>query len=675
MRGKEAIIGIFIIGLIGIILVPPNPVMMDFLLMINIAISIIILLDALYTREPLEMSLFPTIILVMTLFRVVLNIAATRLILGDGYAGQVIQTFGMFVVGGELVVGLVVFTILILVNFIVITKGSERVSEVTARFTLDAMPGKQMAIDADLNTGIINEEEAKERRKKIQDESSFYGAMDGATKFVKGDAITAILITIVNLIGGVIIGVGTGLDIGSAFNVYALMTVGDGLVGQIPALLMSVATGLIVTKATSENDIGSSLGKQIFSRALPLAIAGGAMLTFSLLTPLPNLLFVPLGLALLYIAYTSHQRAKIADIEEEMFMQAEETEEARSPENVVSLLNVDPILLVFGYGLIPLVDANQGGDLLDRVVMIRRQIVMELGAIVPIIRLRDDIKLAPNQYKIMIKGVEVASGDILFDHYMAMNPGFVEEEIEGIETVEPYLGLPALWINESQRERAEALGYTVVDAPAIIATHLTEVIRDHLSDLLTRQDVQTLLDNARETNPVLLDELVPKLMSVGEVQKVLANLLKESVSIRDLITILETLADHGMVTRDTDMLTEYVRQSLRRTISQRYFENEMNTVITLDPELEQTIMQSVQQTEQGSYIALDPSITQQIFVSLKHQVEKLTSMGLTPIILTSPIVRTYFKRLVEQTVPDLVVLSYNELEPTTDIQSIGMVSV
>jgi len=679
LKSKEALLGIFVIAMIGVIIIPPPPGLMDAMLIVNIVFSMIILMDALYSKEPLDMSLFPTIILIMTVFRVVLNISSTRLILGYGFAGEVIQAFGMFTVGGNLVLGIIIFAILVLVNFLVITKGSERVSEVTARFTLDAMPGKQMAIDADLNTGIIDEVEAKARRQKIQDEASFYGAMDGATKFVKGDAIAAILITLINLVGGTVMGAtgmatGESMEMGDAFQVFALLTIGDGLVGQIPALLMSVATGLIVTKSAQESDISGAIAKQLFTQPIALGVAGGAMIFLGLFAPIGWIPF-PLGAGLLYLSFSISRREQLVAIQEEMMAVDEEVEEARKPENVVSLLNVDPILLVFGYGLIPLVDSSQGGDLLDRVVMIRRQIVMELGAIVPIIRLRDDIKLAPNQYRILIKGVEVAGGDILFDHYMAMNPGYVEEEIDGIETVEPYLGLPALWINEAQRERAEALGYTVVDAPAIIATHLTEVIRDNLHELLTRQDVQVLLDNVKEANPILIDELVPRMMAVGEVQKVLGNLLKESISIRDLVSILETLADYAGITRDTDMLTEYVRQALRRSISQRYFENEVNTVITLDPELEQTIMANVQQTEQGSYIALDPSTTQKIFDNLNQQVQKLTSMGLQPVILTSPIVRTYFKRLVEQTVPDLVVLSYNELEPTTDIQSIGMVSV
>ena len=682
MKIRDMVLGIMVVVIVAVFVVPISTTVMDFLLMISMGISVIILLDALFSKDALEMSFFPTLLLITTLFRVSLNLAAMRLILGEGYAGEVIRTFGEFVAGDNIVLGIIMFFVLVFVNFLVVAKGSERVSEVTARFTLDAMPGKQMAIDADLNSGIIDEHEARARRKKIQDESNFYGAMDGASKFVKNDAIASIVITCVNLAGGIIMGVtgmnnnGVGMPLGDAAQVYSIMTIGDGLVSQIPALMVSAATGILVTKANSDKDISVALSTQLFSQPLALLLCGGAMMFFGLFTPMPAYLFVPFGAVLASTGFYMDRRNKVIAIGEEMHaMEEEDAEEVRRPENAFSLLSVDSILLVFGYGLIPLVDSSQGGDLMDRIVMIRRQIALELGAVVPIIRLRDDIKLSPNEYKIMIKGVEVAGGDILFDHYMAMNPGYVEEEIDGIETVEPYLGLPALWISESQRERAEALGYTVVDSPAIIATHLTEIIRDNLHELLSRQDVQMLVDNIKESNPVLVEELVPKLMSIGDVQKVLANLLKEGISIRDLVTILETLADYATVTRDIDLLTEYSRQALRRAISQKFFDNEMNTVITLDPELEQAIMSNVQSTEQGSYIALDPSTTQKIFESLQSQVQKLTSMGLQPIILTSPIVRIYFKRLVEQTIPDLVVLSYNELEPTTDIQSIGMVSL
>lgn len=679
MKIKEAFLGIFIILIVLILIIPLPSFMLDFLLMINIFFAVLILLDAIYSKKALDMSMFPTILLVTTLFRIALNLSSTKLILLKGDAGEVIQTFGQFVAGGNMVVGVIIFLILVLVNFMVITKGSERVSEVTARFTLDAMPGKQMAIDADLNTGLISEEEAKARRKEIQDEASFYGAMDGASKFVKGDAIAGIIITLINIVGGITLGM-TGLSTGvklsfsEAAKVYTLMTIGDGLVGQIPAILISTATGILVTKSGDEDGITSSLSKQLFSMPLTLYIAGFVMIALGF-TPLPTIFFVPFGLVLLFCGYQLSKAQKVQTITEEISTEDEEVEEIRKPENVISLLNVDPILLIFGYGLIPLVDSSQGGDLLDRVVMIRRQIALELGAVVPIIRLRDDIKLAPNQYKILIKGVEVAEGEILFDHYMAMNPGYVDEEIDGIETIEPYLGLPALWITETQRERAEALGYTVVDPPAIIATHLTEIIRHNLSDLLSRQDVQTLIENVKESNPVLIDELVPKLLGIGEIQKVLGNLLKEGISIRDLVTILETLADYAQVTRDSDMLTEYVRQSLKKSISQRYFGDGENKVITLDPQLEQQIMESVQHSEQGSFIALDPETTQLIFNSLNNELSKLTTLGIQPIILTSPVVRIYFKKLVEQIAPDLIVISYNEIDPSAEIQSIGMVGI
>ena len=681
MKLKDMTLGILVVSIVAIFIVPIETWVMDFLLMISLGVAIIMLLDALYSKEALDMSFFPTILLLVTIFKLSLNLASTKLILGKGYAGEVVAAFGKFVAGDNVVLGIIIFFILVFVNFMVITKGSERVSEVTARFTLDAMPGKQMAIDADLNSGLIDEDEAKTRRKKIQDEANFYGAMDGASKFVKNDAIAGIVITFVNLAGGIIMGVtgmtdnGAALSFGDAAKVYSIMTIGDGLVSQIPSLCISTATGILVTKANSSGDISEALGKQLFGQPVVLLLCGAVMILFGIFTPMPLYMFVPFGGILIYAGMFMRERDSIAYVSDEIASIDDEAEEVRRPENAFSLLGVDPILLVFGYGLIPLVDVSQGGDVMDRIVMIRRQIALELGAIVPIIRLRDDIKLSPNEYKIMIKGVEVAGGEILFDHYMAMNPGYVEEEIDGIETVEPYLGLPALWINESQRERAEALGYTVVDSPAIIATHLTEVVRDNLHELLSRQDVQLLINNIKETNPVLIDELVPKLMSIGDVQKVLANLLKEGISIRDLVTILETLADHAIATRDIDLLTEYVRQSLRRSISQKFFDNDTNTVITLDPELEQDIMSNIQTTEQGSYIALDPGKTQRIFDNLNSQVSKLTSMGLQPIILTSPIVRIYFKRLVEQTIPELVVLSYNELEPTTDIQSIGMVSV
>lgn len=680
MKLKDSILGIFFVTVVISFIVQVPPALLDVMIMLNIAVSLLILLDAVYSKEPLEMSLFPTLLLGTTLFRLSINVSSTKLMLGKGYAGQVIQMFGEFVAGGNMIVGAIIFIILMLVNFLVITKGSERVAEVTARFTLDALPGKQMAIDADLNAGLISEDQAKARRQKVQNEANFFGAMDGATKFVKGDAIAGIIITIINIAGGIILGTtgvvsGTPMTLQDAASTYAIMTIGDGLVGSIPSLLISIATGVIVTKANMEDSITDTLIEQLFSKPLTMYIAGAALLLLSF-TPLPFLPFFLGGGSLLYFGNRTKNKLTREEIQDEIEEEDIEAEEVRKPENVISLLNVDPIVLMLGYGLIPLADSNQGGDLLDRLVMIRRQIALDMGAIVPVIRIRDNIRLSPNEYKITIKGVTVAEGEIYFDHYMAMNSGHVEEEIDGIKTVEPYLGLPALWISESQRERAEALGYTVVDPPAIISTHLTEIVRKHIHELITRQDVQTLLNNVKENNPILVDELVPKLMGVGEIQKVLSNLLYENVSIRDLVTILETLADYATITRDSDMLTEYARQALKRSITYMYFEEPNNsTVITLDPQLEQEIMGSVQHSEQGSYLALDPMISNKIFEKLKVEVAKLTNMGASPIILTSPIVRLYFKKMVDPVMPELVVLSYNEIDPRTEVQSIGMVSI
>jgi len=676
----DAFLGIFVIVIIVMIIIPLPQWMLDTLFTLNIAIALIILLNTLFSKEPLDMSMFPTILLISTIFRLALNVSSTRLILGEGDAGSVVRVFGSFVAGGNIVLGVIVFIIIIVIQFLVITKGAERVAEVSARFTLDAMPGKQMAIDADLNTGLIDEAEAKARRKKIQDEAAFYGAMDGSSKFVKNDAIAGIIITFINIIGGLILGTtgittGKPLPVAEAFEIYTILTIGDGLVSQIPALLISTATGILVTKTATETNMSSDLLKQLGSTPRVLQITGGTLILLGIFTPLPILIFVPVGMLLILGASTIDKNLKLQTINEEISTEDIEAEEIRKPENVVSLLQVDPIELEFGYGIIPLADVNQGGDLLDRVVMIRRQIALELGAVVPIIRLRDNIQLSPNQYLIKIKGVEISKGEILFDHYMAMNPGYVEEEIDGIETLEPAFGLPALWISETQREKAEMMGYTVVDPPSIIATHLTEIIKKHLDELLTRQDVQILINNVKETHPALIDELVPKVLGIGDIQKVLSNLLREHVSIRDLVTIFETLADYGPITRDIDLLTEYVRQSLGRAISKRFLVQKTNNIITLDPSLEQQIMDAVQQSEQGSYLALDPETTQQIFEKLSQEIHRFNSIGQQPILLTSPIARIYFKRLTEQIAPDLIVLSYNEIDPSIEIQSIGMVSI
>ncbi len=663
---------VIIIAIMNIILSIPSG-LLDFLLAVNIILAALIMLNTIYLKSALDLSVFPTLIVVTTIYRLSLNITATRLILSEGEAGEVIRGFGYFVGKGNLVVGFVIFFIIMIVNFLVITKGSERVAEVAARFTLDAMPGKQMAIDADLNTGLISETEAKERRRKIQREADFYGSMDGASKFVKNDAIAGIIITFLNIAGGLIIGVVMrGEDISFALSNYTILTIGDGLVSQIPALMLSVATSFIVTRAGAESDLNKDVIKQLFYNPRVLIIAAALSLAMApFLTPVP---FIILAVILAFMAYKIKQLQKEAVADEEVQIQESEVEEIRKPENVVTLLQVDPIELEFGYGIIPLADANQGGDLLDRVVLIRRQLALELGMIVPVIRLRDNIQIGPNEYIIKIKGSEVAKGELLFDYFMAMNSGGVEEELDGIKTIEPAFGLPALWIQESQRDRAEMLGYTVVDPPSIIATHLTEVIKKHSYELLGRQEVQTLVDNIRQTYPAIVDELVPKLMSVGEIQKVLANLLKENVSIRDMVTIMETLADYSPMTHDVDMLTEYVRQALGRSISQKFFNGNSN-VITIDPKVEQMIMDSIQKTEFGSYLALDPSVSNTIINNVSKNVQRLIQLGSQPIVLASPIVRLYFKRLTENVIPGLVVLSYNEIDPGVEIQSVGTVSV
>lgn len=677
MQRADLMLGAFILVPILCLIIPVPLFLLDLLFALNIALAMIILFNALFSKEPLDMSSFPTLLLLTTLFRLALNVSSTRNILLYGEAGNVVSTFGNFVGGGNLVVGGIVFFVLVIMQLLVINKGSERVSEVTARFTLDAMPGKQMAIDADLNTGAITDEEAKERREKIQQESAFFGSMDGATKYVKGDATAGLIITVLNFVGGIAIGVlMNGQDFSTALQNYSILTIGDGLTSQIPSLMISLSTGILVTKGSKDADIGNILQRQLFSTPKVMNIVGAALIGLGIFTPLNMLIFCAYGILFIITARMISNELEMAETEEAVSEEEESAEEIRRPENVNSLLQVDSIELEFGYGIIPLADVNQGGDLLDRVVMIRRQIALELGCVVPMIRLRDNIQLNPNQYLIKIKGVPVSEGEILFDHYMAMNPGYVEEEISGIPTFEPSYHLPAIWITESQRERAESLGYTVVDPPSIIATHLMEIIRTHLDELLTRQDVQNLIENMKDANETLVSELVPKLLSVGEIQKVLQNLLAEGISIRDLVTIFETLADYASTTHDTDILTEYVRQNLKRAISNQYFSNnEATSVVTLDPEVEQQIMDSVKQTEQGSYLALDPDYTKRLMTSLKEETGKLEELGRTPILITSPIVRMYLKRLTTEQFQNLHILSYNEIDSEVELQSVGMVTV
>ncbi len=668
-------VAIYLLAAIMFFIVPIPSFVLDIMLAFNISVALVVLFNCLFVREVLAMSFFPTLLLFTTIFRISLNVSSTRLILSTGNPGNVVEAFGEFMGGGDLVIGIIVFVILLIIQFIVINKGTERISEVTARFTLDAMPGKQMAIDADLNTGAITDEQARERRDKLQQESMFFGSMDGATKYVKGDATAGLIITVINLVGGLIMGVARqGMDINDAINRYTILTIGDGLSSSIPSLLISLATGILVTKGSQEADFSNTIVKQLFGIPKVLLLVGGSLMFLGIATPLNTFLFLLMGGAFIVSGVVMQRSIGKQEAEADVTEDEEEAEEIRKPENVVSLLNVDPIELEFGYGIIPLADVNQGGDLLDRVVMIRRQIALELGTVVPIIRLRDNIQLNPNQYIIKIKGIKVAEGEILFDHYMAMNPGYVAEEITGIPTQEPSFHLPALWITEGQRERAESLGYTVVDPPSIIATHLTEVIRQHIAEFLTRQDVQNLVDNLKNTNPVLVDELIPSQLNLGEVQRVLQNLLAEGISIRDLLSIFEILADRSVSTRDTDVLTEYVRQGLKRAVSQKFFdETDQNEVVLLSQKVEQEIMAAVKHTEQGTYFSLDPERIRQIMDDAQKKLSVLEEREKPPIVVCQPIVRMYFKKLCEDYLPDVIVISYNEIDNNINITAVGTI--
>lgn len=676
MRHSDILVALAVITIVVMMIIPLPPVILDIFLALNITLALIIVMVAIYNVEPLQFSVFPSLLLVTTLFRLALNVSSTRLILLEGYAGEVITAFGNFVVGGNAIVGFIVFVILIIIQFIVITKGAERVAEVAARFTLDAMPGKQMSIDADLNAGLIGDADARERRRKIQREADFYGAMDGASKFVKGDAIAAIIIIIINIVGGFAIGmIERNMTIVQALQNYTLLTVGEGLVNQIPALLISTATGLVVTRAASDANLGHDITSQLLTNYRVFAIAGGVLVFLALVPGLPAAPFLILACVVLGIAYLLYS-AQQNSAESEISRQEEkEIEDVRKPENVLNLLQVDPMELEIGYSLIPLVDAGQGGDLLDRVVMIRRQCALELGLIVPTIRIRDNIQLKPNVYVIKIKGVEVARGELMPDHYLAMNSGGAYEEISGIETVEPAFGLPAKWVPESARESAELAGYTVVDPVSVLTTHLTEVVKSHAHELLGRQEVQTLIDTVKQNYPAVVEELIPGLASIGDVQKVLANLLRERVSIRDMVTILETLADYAPLTKDHEILTEYVRHALARQISKQYINNNVLSCITIDPQLENSISAAVQRSEQGSYVALEPKMMQSFMNSLSGELKKLTDLGYQPIVLTSPAVRLYVRKLTERVAPNLIVLSYGEIEPQIEVQALGMVKL
>ncbi|MBM7647114.1 flagellar biosynthesis protein FlhA [Bacillus ectoiniformans] len=677
MQARDISVLLSVILIVAMLIIPLPSWLLSVLIIINISLALLVLLISMNMREALEFSVFPSLLLLLTLFRLGLNVSTTRSILSKGEAGGVVETFGTFVVGGNIIVGMVVFLILIIIQFVVITKGSERVSEVAARFTLDAMPGKQMSIDADLNAGMISEQEARERREKVSRESDFYGAMDGATKFVKGDAIAGIIIVIINLIFGIVIGaVQQDLPLAEAASRYSLLTVGDGIVSQVPALLISTATGIVVTRAASTGNLGEDIMSQLLAYPIMLYVAAGTIFLLGVATPINDILTIPIAGVLAFGAFML-QRAPKEEIEDPLEVEeAMETEELKSPESVVNLLNIDPIEFEFGYGLIPLADANQGGDLLDRIVMIRRQLAMELGLVIPVVRIRDNIQLQPNEYRIKVKGSEMASGELLLDHYLAMSPGEEDDMVEGIDTVEPSFGLAAKWITEEMKEQAEILGYTVVDPPSVVSTHLTEVIKMNAHELLGRQETQQLIDHLKETYPILVEEVTPNPLSVGEVQKVLSKLLKENISIRNLPIIFETLADFGKMSSDTDLLTEYVRQALARQITNQYAEGgESLKVITLSGQIEKLVADSVQQTEHGNYLSLDPGDSQNILEALAGQVEQVSFMQQTPIILCSPAIRMYVRQLSERYFPQLPILSYNELEPSIEVQSVGVVNI
>ena len=677
---------LFIIFIVIAIIIPLPSWLLDFMIMLNIALSLIILVMTMFIKEALEFSVFPTVLLITTVLRLSLNVSTTRGILSSGYAGEVIRAFGNFVMGGDAIVGFLIFIIIVLVNFIVITKGSERVSEVAARFTLDAMPGKQMAIDADLNSGLINEEQAKKRRSNIQREADFYGSMDGATKFVKGDAIMSIITTLVNLIGGVIIGMvrGSG-DFGDIMNTYSLATVGDGLCSQIPALLISVATGMIVTRAASEDSLISDIKSQFTAQPFVMLIAGIVVLVMMVIPGFPTVVLLFLGILLIVGAVLlNRNKKKMAELELAARTKAEQQELEKIPadndyyrdiDNVFKILNVEPIEMEFGYSLLRLVDEKSGGNFIERVVIFRKQFAMDMGMVIPSVRMTDNPEINPNLYIIKIRGEEVARGEILVDHYLALDSGEVTAEVEGIETVEPAFGLPAKWISEDKKIMADVAGYTLIDPVSVMITHWSEIMKRYAHELLSRQDVNTMVENVKKTNPIVVDDLIPKVISVGYLQKVLANLLKEGIPIRDMETILETIGDHTNALKDVDIITEYVRQSLKRTITHRFAEANSLRVITLDTQIEDMIVSSVKKNDQGSYLAMAPDMIQHIVSVTNNEIDKIKDVIPTVIILTSPVVRIYFKKLTDQFIPNLTILSYSEIDSTAQIQAIGNISL
>lgn len=684
------VFAVFVIFIVLALIIPLNSILggalLDFLLLVNIGLSLVILLITMYIKEALDFSIFPTILLITTVFRLSLNISTTRGILSSGYAGAVIETFGSFVMGGDPIVGFIIFIIIVLVNFLVITKGSERVSEVAARFTLDAMPGKQMAIDADLNTGAITDEEAKIRRANVQREADFFGAMDGATKFVKGDAIISIVTALINLIGGAVIGMINGGDFNTVISTYSLATVGDGLCSQIPALLISVATGMVVTRTASAGSFNDDVKVQFTQNPTVILITGIVMLVLMLIPGFPKPILLILGGALITASvFMSRSKKQLAQAQEaaearkkmESAQQqtATDTDYYRDIDNVFKLLSVEQIEMEFGYSLLHLVDERSGGNFIERVVLFRKQFAMDMGMVIPSVRMRDNPDINPNQYIIKIKGEEVARGEILVDHYLALDNGDVTTPVDGIDTIEPAFGIPARWISEDKKVAADVAGYTLIDPVSVMITHLSEVIKAHCHEILTRQDVKTMVENIKKNNPTIVEDLIPNVVSYGYLQKVLALLLKESVPIRDMETILETLGDHTATMKDIDITVEYVRQALKRTITRRFAEANSLRVITIDPKIEDMIVASVKKSDQGSYLSMDPETIQRIVARTTEEVNKIKDVIPNIIVLTSPIVRVYFKKLIDQFIPGITVLSYSEIDSTTQIQSVGSIAL
>ncbi|HHU82668.1 MAG TPA: flagellar biosynthesis protein FlhA [Firmicutes bacterium] len=668
----EMVMVVIIVLILVMFFIPLSPAFLDILLTLNITMAFLILMLTMNIHGALEFSIFPSLLLVTTLFRLALNVSSTRLILLHASAGKVIQAFGNFVAGNNPVVGFIIFLLLTVINFLVITKGAERVAEVAARFTLDAMPGKQMSIDADLNTGLINEDQARARRREIEREADFYGAMDGASKFVKGDAIAGIIITLINLLGGFVVGVlQRGMDLMGALNVFALLTVGDGLVSQIPALLISTATGILVTRAASEADMGTDVTGQLLAYPKIIGIAAVVIALFGVVPGMPTIPFLAIAGLLGTLVYLLNREKQREEVMEKEGVAAGE-EAGYRPENVLSLLAVDPMELEIGYSLIPLVDKAQGGDLFERVSMIRRQVALELGIILPPIRIRDNMQLSPNQYIIKIKGVEVGGGELMPSHYLAMDAGGVSEKVEGISTREPAFGLPAFWISENQREKAEMAGYTVVDSPSVLATHLTEIIKNFAHELLGRQEVQSMINHLRNDYPVVVEELVPGLMTVGEIQKVLARLLQEGIPLRNLVTILETLADYAPVTKDPAVLTEYVRAALARQITKMLSpDGKRLHVLTLAPNAEEQFLAAQGEGEEPR--PLEPAWLNSFYDSLGKEIRRVMEGGYSPVLLVSPAIRAYVRSVVERLFPKAAVISYQEVLPEVEVHSLGMV--